>query len=634
MPNISEGKPETYINPVYPHSFPDPFVLKFRGEYFAYCTGDARDGNIFEVLRSRDLVNWTYIGSAMEPLASRPPFYWAPEISYDNGKFYLYYSAGNEILMEIRVAVSDRPDGGFVDAGVRLTKEEFAIDAHVFVDSDGSRYLFYATDFLEYAQIGTGTVVDRMIDWKTLAGDPRPVTRAKYDWQVYDPARKEKGGVRWHTVEGPTVIKRKGKYFEMFSGGNWQNKSYGVSFAITDTMNFSQEWEQFSDGEKILPILRTIPGKVVGPGHNSVVRGPNNRELYCIYHRWTDAGRVLAIDRMDFAGDRIFVTGPTTTEQPLPFQPLTPECLLGKDLTGWTRTDAGLESPAVGRHEFSLDLSSESFLFECTLRLLEAPTDGRLTIKIGNVGFELSSGDRKALLRSDDGKAHEIGLSERFDHSAWHRITIEKNGNHCRVMIDDISQVGEILSENEISRIDISSDALPVVITAIEVTPGFEELFESDQVPDRFQLDGKGIVVAGTLALKADDLIGEARASFCVTFADFALAANLSGGEGETGSYGLKLLDGSAAVLAQLSAWPAEMKVKLEASSKTVSIDLPDSFVGSEFRQFRLVCNAGRLSAHLDGILLSELPFDANVSKAAIYGSGDIAVEMVRLTRL
>ena len=88
MPDSFEGKPETYINPVYPHSFPDPFVLKFRGEYFAYCTGDAPDGNVFGILRSRDLVKWEYVGSAMEPLASRPPFYWAPEVIYDNGKFY------------------------------------------------------------------------------------------------------------------------------------------------------------------------------------------------------------------------------------------------------------------------------------------------------------------------------------------------------------------------------------------------------------------------------------------------------------------------------------------------------------------------------------------------------------------
>ena len=37
----------------------------------------------------------------------------------------------------------------------------------------------------------------------TLKGDPNPVTRAQFDWQVYDPRVRRKGGVRWHTVEGP-----------------------------------------------------------------------------------------------------------------------------------------------------------------------------------------------------------------------------------------------------------------------------------------------------------------------------------------------------------------------------------------------------------------------------------------------
>ncbi len=106
---------QTFTNPVYPHNFPDPFILKFRGEYFAFCTDFAPDGNVFTVLRSRDLVNWTQIGSAMKSLENDSPFYWAPEVTYYNGKFYLYYSVGNETLMEIRVAVSDQPDGGFVD---------------------------------------------------------------------------------------------------------------------------------------------------------------------------------------------------------------------------------------------------------------------------------------------------------------------------------------------------------------------------------------------------------------------------------------------------------------------------------------------------------------------------------------
>ncbi|HLL99418.1 MAG TPA: family 43 glycosylhydrolase, partial [Pyrinomonadaceae bacterium] len=72
---------ETYLNPVYPRSFPDPFVIKFRGEYFAYCTDFWRDGKVFGVLRSRDLVNWQEIGGAMNRLETDSPFYWDPEVT-------------------------------------------------------------------------------------------------------------------------------------------------------------------------------------------------------------------------------------------------------------------------------------------------------------------------------------------------------------------------------------------------------------------------------------------------------------------------------------------------------------------------------------------------------------------------
>lgn len=99
-------------------------------------------------------MNWREIDGAMQKLNSDSPYYWAPEVVYFNGKFYLYYSVGNETLMELRVAVSERPDGGFIDSGEKLTAEEFAIDAHLFTDSDGSRYIFYATD-LTYSHIGT-----------------------------------------------------------------------------------------------------------------------------------------------------------------------------------------------------------------------------------------------------------------------------------------------------------------------------------------------------------------------------------------------------------------------------------------------------------------------------------------------
>ncbi len=312
----------TYRNPVFPHSFPDPFVLKFRGEYWGYCTGIWHDGRAFGVIRSRDLVHWEDRPGALEPLPGNHPCYWAPEVSYLDGRFYLYYSVGDEESMEIRVAVAEHPGGPFVDSGRRLTREPFAIDAHVFEDQNGSRWLFYATDFLTGSHVGTGTVRDRLLDPFTLAGDPRPVTLPRYDWHVYHPNRPEKGGVRWHTVEGPFVLERKGLLYEMFSGGNWQNPTYGVSYAVSPSVEEPGEWEQAADGEQVFPILRS-GGEVVGPGHNSVVRGPDNRQLYCVYHRWSEdaSARVMAIDPLDWAGERMLILGPSTTPQPAPNPP-------------------------------------------------------------------------------------------------------------------------------------------------------------------------------------------------------------------------------------------------------------------------------------------------------------------------
>ena len=345
----------TYHNPVYPHSFPDPFVLKHKGEYWGYCTGFWRDGRAFGILRSRDLVHWEEMPGALEPLPGNHPCYWAPEVAYLEGRFHLYYGVGDEERMEIRVAVADHPGGPFVDSGRRLTSEPFAIDAHVFTDEDGARWLFYATDFLGHNHIGTGTVRDRLLDPFTLEGDPKPVALPRYDWHVYHPNRPEKGFVRWHTVEGPFVLKRKGVYYEMFSGGNWQNPTYGVSYATARDLSDPGNWTQAADGERVLPILKT-GGEVVGPGHNSVVRGPDNRQLYCVYHRWSPdlSARVMAIDPLDWAGERMIVLGPTTTPQPGPVLP--------------TITDL-LDAPAVLRpgEEIRYETGAPCFLVEVTV---------------------------------------------------------------------------------------------------------------------------------------------------------------------------------------------------------------------------------------------------------------------------
>jgi beta-xylosidase len=196
----------------------DPFVLKHNGEYYAYGTGPPGELAV-PVLHSRDLVGWRPLGEALA-LSDADAFeaLWAPEVAYDNGTFYMYYSAGGEEGEghRLRVAAAARPAGPFEDGGAVLTPgDPFTIDAHPFRDDDGQWCLYYFRDFLDPDErVGTGIVVDRLASMTRLAGERETVVRPHAEWQLYERRRKWYGRVwDWYTVEGPFVRKNDGRYY-------------------------------------------------------------------------------------------------------------------------------------------------------------------------------------------------------------------------------------------------------------------------------------------------------------------------------------------------------------------------------------------------------------------------------------
>jgi beta-xylosidase len=185
----------TYTNPVYHQYFANPFVLRHEGRYYAYGTAPgAPDDKQFPVLQSTDLMHWEAKGWALIPPGGDE--FWAPEVAYHDGAFYLYYSAhgiqGND--HQLRVAASPHPLGPFEDGGrVLVPDQPFSIDPHPFQDIDGQWYLFYAQDFLtldDSYRVGTGIVVDRLVDMTALAGEPRMVARPDADWQLFQSERE------------------------------------------------------------------------------------------------------------------------------------------------------------------------------------------------------------------------------------------------------------------------------------------------------------------------------------------------------------------------------------------------------------------------------------------------------------
>lgn len=320
----------TYTNPVYRGSMPDPFVLRHGGRYYAYGTtgaGRTRDGRIFTLLGSPDLVDWTELGGALTPPSPDPVYqYWAPEVAHHDGAFFLYYSMGGkeEEKFALRVATSDRPEGPFKDAGAQLVdceKNRFTIDAHPYRDDDGQWYLFYARNFLDTGggvHPGTALVVDRLVGMTKLAGECRTVVRARHPWTLYEANRRmEVYGKTfdWHTIEGAFVRKRGGRYYCFYSGSNYQTANYGVDYVVAEKVTGPYTGQ--GSGPRV---LRGVPGKVRGPGHHSIVLGPDGRTEYVVYHAWDPAMKVrqMCVDRLEWtpAGPR--VAGPTVTPQPLP----------------------------------------------------------------------------------------------------------------------------------------------------------------------------------------------------------------------------------------------------------------------------------------------------------------------------
>lgn len=326
-----DAAPLTYTNPVHADYFADPFVWRQGRDYFAVGTGAAEatgsvhgaaGPTVFPLLHSTNLVDWTPSGRAL--VRPDPEFgdtFWAPEVVQSGGLWYLYYSVGHgDRGHHLRVASSDAPLGPYVDV-IALTAPEqvpFAIDPHPFQDADGRWYLFHARDFLDNrdergrdVREGTALVVSSLQGMIALHADAHVVARARCDWQRFAAARPMYGKARdWHTLEGPCVIRRDGKYYCLYSGGCWEDATYGVDYVVADDVLGPWSDAGVETGPRI---LRSVPGRVRGPGHCSVVAGPDESAAYLCYHAWDEGttARRLCIDELRFTRDGPWCAGPS-----------------------------------------------------------------------------------------------------------------------------------------------------------------------------------------------------------------------------------------------------------------------------------------------------------------------------------
>ncbi len=139
---------DMYRNPIRTGFYPDPSIVRVDNDYYMVNSSFIYFPCI-PISHSTDLVHWHIIGYAI----TNPEWanidkleggrgYWAPDISYFEGKFYITATYrmnddGNVYRKQIVVS-SDKPEGPYSKPAII---DEDGIDPSIFNDDDGRRYM-------------------------------------------------------------------------------------------------------------------------------------------------------------------------------------------------------------------------------------------------------------------------------------------------------------------------------------------------------------------------------------------------------------------------------------------------------------------------------------------------------------
>ena len=290
---VAQQKKELSGNPIFPGWNADPEAKIFEGQYWVYPTYSApyEQQVHMDAWSSKDLVHWTKHPDIIDTAAIK----WAkkamraPAVTEMGGKYYFFFGA-NDIhddkkeIGGIGVGVSDNPAGPFKDyLGKPLIGQIHngaqPIDQFIFKDHDGQYYIIYGgwqhcnieklnKDFTGFVPFEDGTTF-------------KAITPEGY-------------------VEGSVMFIRNGKYYFMWSEGNWTGPDYRVAYAIGD--------KPTGPFKRIGVVLQQDAKIATGAGHHSVIQIPGTDEWYIVYHRRplgeTDGNhRVTCIDHMYFDKD-------------------------------------------------------------------------------------------------------------------------------------------------------------------------------------------------------------------------------------------------------------------------------------------------------------------------------------------
>lgn len=284
----------------------DPVMIHAEDTYYVFCTG-----NGIPIRRSEDMLDWKQ-GFPPSVFARVPDWalekipgatnIWAPDISFYNGKYHLYYSVStfgsNRSVIGLATNVNlDRESGEYqwVDEGLVIESpgggDYNCIDANLIIDDDG-------VPWLSFGSFWSGIKM-RRLDFETgkLSSE---------DETLYALARRfENSG----SVEAPFIIRKNDWYYLFVSFDNCcrgVDSTYRVMVGRSENVTgpyVDRDGVEMMQGGGTQVTFPTERWR--GPGHNGILQ--ENGEDYIIYHAY-DAARgqgtpTLHIDKLVWDAD-------------------------------------------------------------------------------------------------------------------------------------------------------------------------------------------------------------------------------------------------------------------------------------------------------------------------------------------
>lgn len=285
-----------FENPLILPSSPDPYITYHGGYYYYVKTSSGK----ICIAKSRRLQD---IGAA--PLISvwsdsaNYSEYWAPELHYVDGCWYVYFAPKSKALNSRRMFVlrSTEPDNAQApyemvgQMGPTQYNEEtgkwelnsaqdiYALDGTV-LDLGERKYFIYSAH--KAKGVTTQQIfINEMADATTLMGD-----------RVKLPA----GGTRWEQMcdigdpicEGPQILRHDGKVFVLYSTDMSNYQWYQICALYADETSDLLDPSSWTKIEGPLLNKSLNPDDdTLAPGHACTVKSPDGKEDWLIYHAFS-----------------------------------------------------------------------------------------------------------------------------------------------------------------------------------------------------------------------------------------------------------------------------------------------------------------------------------------------------------